>query len=195
MGQAETRLQRDCDAGLCCANLIAEAAARDGWGEAGHPGGAILSWYPPHRFAEIFAPAMLADLQAVLRRWRPEFIVPWPATTCQHHRKRGSQLQPAGERAGGASGGPGQPRRRRVSGHAHPPSRRSHINSHRTGPAPPTNAAEDHWLRSPGGGITVSLDWSSATSTPRLESWASVHRAGGGDGPRGQDSSECLTCG
>ena len=40
----------------------------------------------------------------------------------------------------------------------------------RTGPAPPTSAAEDHWLRSPGGGIAVSLDWSSATE----RSWAGV---------------------
>jgi len=56
------------------------------------------------------------------------------------------------------------------SADAHPHSRRCHVNRYRTGPAPPTSAAEDHWLRSPGGGTAVSLDWSSATE----RSWAGV---------------------
>jgi len=61
----------------------------------------ILSWYPPHLFAEIFAPAWLADLHAVLRRGGRSSSCPGrPVSTGRHHRKRGSQLQPAGERAG-----------------------------------------------------------------------------------------------
>jgi UDP:flavonoid glycosyltransferase YjiC (YdhE family) len=35
----------------------------------------ILGWFLPHLFGEIFAPAMLDDLEPVLRRWRPDIVL------------------------------------------------------------------------------------------------------------------------
>ena len=56
-----------------------------GWAAmaARHPDGAydrlapeaILDWYVPHLFAEVLAPAMLADLAPIVARWRPDVLV------------------------------------------------------------------------------------------------------------------------
>jgi UDP:flavonoid glycosyltransferase YjiC (YdhE family) len=35
----------------------------------------ILGWYLPHLFGEVFAPAMLGDLQPLVRSWRPDVVV------------------------------------------------------------------------------------------------------------------------
>src|SRR5205085_8621354 len=35
----------------------------------------ILGWYLPHLFGEVMAPAMLADLQPLIRNWRPDVVV------------------------------------------------------------------------------------------------------------------------
>ena len=35
----------------------------------------ILGWYLPHLFGEALAPAMLADLEPVVRSWRPDVVV------------------------------------------------------------------------------------------------------------------------
>jgi UDP:flavonoid glycosyltransferase YjiC (YdhE family) len=35
----------------------------------------ILGWYLPHLFGETFAPAMLGDLEPLVRTWRPDVIV------------------------------------------------------------------------------------------------------------------------
>jgi UDP:flavonoid glycosyltransferase YjiC (YdhE family) len=35
----------------------------------------ILDWYPPHLFGEILAPAMLSDLEPLVRSWRPDVIL------------------------------------------------------------------------------------------------------------------------
>src|SRR5579859_7694013 len=35
----------------------------------------ILDWYLPHLFGEILAPAMLSDLEPLVRRWRPDVIL------------------------------------------------------------------------------------------------------------------------
>jgi UDP:flavonoid glycosyltransferase YjiC (YdhE family) len=35
----------------------------------------ILNWYLPHLFAETLAPAMLRDLEPLLRSWRPDVVV------------------------------------------------------------------------------------------------------------------------
>lgn len=35
----------------------------------------ILDWYPPHLFGEILTPAMLSDLEPLVRRWRPDVIL------------------------------------------------------------------------------------------------------------------------
>jgi UDP:flavonoid glycosyltransferase YjiC (YdhE family) len=37
--------------------------------------GEILGWYLPHLFGEIFAPAMLGDLEPLVRSWRPDVIL------------------------------------------------------------------------------------------------------------------------
>lgn len=35
----------------------------------------ILEWYPPHLFGEVLAPAMLADLEPLVRSWQPDVIL------------------------------------------------------------------------------------------------------------------------
>jgi UDP:flavonoid glycosyltransferase YjiC (YdhE family) len=35
----------------------------------------ILGWYLPHLFAEVMASAMLADLELIVHRWRPDVVV------------------------------------------------------------------------------------------------------------------------
>src|ERR1700694_4879335 len=35
----------------------------------------ILDWYPPHLFGEILAPALLCDLEPLVRRWHPDVIL------------------------------------------------------------------------------------------------------------------------
>src|SRR5437588_1544668 len=35
----------------------------------------ILDWYPPHMFGEILAPAMLSDLEPLVRSWCPDIIL------------------------------------------------------------------------------------------------------------------------
>ncbi len=35
----------------------------------------ILDWYPPHLFGEILAPAMLRDLEPLVRSWHPDVIL------------------------------------------------------------------------------------------------------------------------
>jgi UDP:flavonoid glycosyltransferase YjiC (YdhE family) len=37
--------------------------------------GEILGWYLPHLFGEILAPAMLDDLEPVVRNWRPDVVL------------------------------------------------------------------------------------------------------------------------
>jgi len=37
--------------------------------------GEIVGWYLPHLFGDVLAPAMLADLEPVVRSWRPDVIV------------------------------------------------------------------------------------------------------------------------
>ena len=37
--------------------------------------GEILDWYLPHLFGEIFTPAMLGDLEPLVRSWRPDVIL------------------------------------------------------------------------------------------------------------------------
>src|SRR5450755_2753841 len=35
----------------------------------------ILGWYLPHLFGEVMAPAMLDDLEPIVRSWRPDVVV------------------------------------------------------------------------------------------------------------------------
>ena len=35
----------------------------------------ILGWYLPHLFGDIFAPAMLGDLEPLVRSWRPDVVL------------------------------------------------------------------------------------------------------------------------
>src|SRR5712691_10307129 len=35
----------------------------------------ILGWYVPHLFGEVFTPAMLCDLEPLVRSWRPDVIL------------------------------------------------------------------------------------------------------------------------
>ena len=35
----------------------------------------ILGWYLPHLFGEVLAPAMLADLEPIVRSWRPDVVI------------------------------------------------------------------------------------------------------------------------
>src|SRR5438105_4897796 len=64
------------EAGLSIASAFQRLAKRFPGGEYNRlPTDGILTWFLPHLFGEVLAPAMLQDLAPLVERWRPDVIV------------------------------------------------------------------------------------------------------------------------
>ena len=74
--RAEAAGLRAFDAGLAIDAAFAQLAERFPREDYNHlQPDEILGWYLPHLFGEILAPAMLADLEPLVRDWRPDVIL------------------------------------------------------------------------------------------------------------------------